>query len=391
MWEYKDDGSGRDLRIDFMRGVVMLVLVIVHLEFFSLYNLFVWERVGVISGGEGFVLLAGLVVGMVYGKRMREKGWSDVAWKLFDRATQLYRVNVAIIFIILFLFIINIFDVSSVMSFTDRASGQVYQLYPEWSQPWYIFVGRILTLKSGPHQVQILGLYTILLMFAPLAIYLLSMGRTSLLLVLSWILYFYNWSSPAMPTGAQFEYGFPVFTWQLLFFHGMAVGYHRQKVLDFFYGRWGKLAIGAAFLIAGAFFFFAQNTPNPFIPSYAKISWISAEFYNKVYSAYCQKNTLGLLRLLNYVCFLIVAFTILTKLWKPISSCLGWFFIPLGQASLYVFIIHVFVVALFDNLIGLGISVNHEHVLSNTIAHTLALAILWSMVKNKVFYRWIPR
>jgi hypothetical protein len=46
--------SDRDLRIDFLRGVVMFILIIVHVEFFSLYNLVAWERIGLISGGEGF-------------------------------------------------------------------------------------------------------------------------------------------------------------------------------------------------------------------------------------------------------------------------------------------------------------------------------------------------
>lgn len=84
---------GRDTRIDFIRGWVMLVLIVVHTEFFSLWNILVWERVGMISGGEGFVLLAGVVLGMVSRQRIARKGWGEASRRLIDRALQLYRVH----------------------------------------------------------------------------------------------------------------------------------------------------------------------------------------------------------------------------------------------------------------------------------------------------------
>jgi hypothetical protein len=54
----------------------------------------VWERIGVVSGGEGFVILSGFVTGFVSRKRMEESGWKPAAGKLFVRAMQLWRVNV---------------------------------------------------------------------------------------------------------------------------------------------------------------------------------------------------------------------------------------------------------------------------------------------------------
>jgi hypothetical protein len=309
---------------------------------------------------------------------------------MFDRATQLYRINLAVIAVVLLLSFLPLLDMDAVMTFVDRASGKVYPLYPT-NAPWHVYVGRALTLKMGPHQIQILGLYACLLLVAPIAIYLLSVGKTRLLLAVSWILYFYAWISPYMITGAQFENGFPILTWQVIFFHGMAVGYHRSLVMEFFRGKYGKYAIGAAFVVAGAFFFFAQNTPNQMVPAFSRLSFIAPETYGAIYSKYCQKNSLGILRLVNYAAFLVVAFTLLTRFWRPINKLFGWFFIPMGQASLYVFIVHIFVIALMDNLIGLGLSRVHEGFILKTIGHTTALAILWMMVRYRVLYRWIPR
>ena len=60
----------------------MLILIVVHIELFSVYNLLVWERFGVVSGGEGFVILSGYITGMVSRKRMEESGWMFAARKL---------------------------------------------------------------------------------------------------------------------------------------------------------------------------------------------------------------------------------------------------------------------------------------------------------------------
>jgi fucose 4-O-acetylase-like acetyltransferase len=104
-----------------------------------------------------------------------------------------------------------------------------------------------------------------------------------------------------------------------------------------------------------------------------------------------QKNTLGLLRLLDYASVLIVLYATLTRCWEPIRKALGWFFIPLGQASLYVFIIHVPVVAAVNNFLPFGFSTDPPRLWINTVAHTLALAALWLMVRYRVLFRWIPR
>ena len=389
-WTYVPLADGRDLRIDFMRGMVMLVLVVVHFEIFSLYNFLCWERIGVISGGEGFVILSGCVIGMVYRRRVEQNGWQDSIWKLFDRASQLYRVNVFVILSVFLLSLLPVIDMSAVMTFTDRGSGVVSPLYPQGAdvQTW---LARVLTLRNSPHQIQILGLYVCLLILSPLALYLLRRDRWRLLLGIAWLVYLFNWAFPAMPTGAQFEYGFPLLTWQLIYFHGMTAGYHRERVFAFMASRGGRPLLILCLVLFCAFLFYAQNTPNPLIPSYARLSLIPPDVYGDLYGKYFLKNTLGILRLLNYAVALVAGLTVLTKLWRPIERAFGWFFIPLGQASLYVFVVHVYILALTSNLMPMRLTTDHGDLWLNTLVHTAVLATLWTMVRYKVLYRWIPR
>ena len=390
-WRYSDANDERDLRIDFIRGIVMLILIIVHIEIFSLYNFIIWERIGVISGGEGFVILSGYITGFVSRRRIEELGWKPAAWKLFSRAAQLWRVNVASICIVAALNFIPKVHWSSLTTFTDRGSNQTYDLFPTPDASLGAWLVDIALLRIGPHQLQILGLYVCLLGIAPLVLKALSSGRTPIVLLLSWLVYAVNAIYPSNPTGSQFENGFPLLTWQLLFVHGLAIGYHRTQVWSFMWGKYGRYILATAAVLSLGFLFWAQNTPNPLVPPYARISIIPADVYRAVYDRFMQKNTLGILRVVNYACVLVVGYAILTRFWKPIYRGLGWFFVPLGQATLYVFIMHIYVVAAVDNVLPFGFPSDQHNLWINTIGHTMALATLWLLVRYRVLFRWIPR
>jgi len=380
----------RDLRLDFIRGWVMLILVVVHSEFFSLWNLVVWERVGVLSGGEGFVLLSGVVLGMVSRNRIAREGWRSAARKLVDRAFQLYRVQIALIVIVAALTLVPLVPIHEIATFTDRGSGTEYSMYPAAGTSIIGWIAAILTLKSGPHQVQVLGLYVCVMLAAPLALGMLAAGRTRALLVLSWIGYFANAAYAKTPTGAQFEYAFPLLTWQVLFVHGLAVGFHWTRIHEFFRSRRGRLVFIACVVIAAVCAAFAQGTTNPLLPSWARFDLWPAGFYDRTWGAWCQKNTLGLLRLLDYGAFLVVAYAILSRWWTGFERVLGWFFIPMGQATLYVFILHLFVVAAASAIIPFGFG-TPSSLVGATALHTAELMFLWLMVRYKVLYAWIPR
>lgn len=386
---YLQAGGLRDLRIDFMRGVVLCVLLVVHFEVFSLLTFLAWERFGLIAGAEGFVILSGTVLGMVHRRTLAVHGWQASLTKLFNRAAQLYRVNVSVIASIALLALLPFLNLHEVMTFTDRGSGQVFPLYPPAADPLPMWIAKIASLKATPHQIQILGLYVFLLALCPVGLWLMKDGRTKLMLGLSWFLYFFNVVEPHRLTGAQFEYAFPLLTWQLLFFHGLAVGYHWEAVTRFFKTRAGKAVIAMSFVLFLVFLFLAQNTPNPALPAYSRLSVVPPDLFNTWYGLYFRKDTLGLGRLLNYAAALVVAFTVLTKFWKPIDKVLGWFFIPLGQATLYVFIVHVYLILIVTQWVKFGQGTDHLGV--NTLLHVAVLATLWLMVRFQVLFRWIPR
>jgi hypothetical protein len=386
-WE---DKYGRDLRVDFFRGIVMFILIVIHIEIFSIYNFIAWERVGLISGGEGFVILSGFVIGMVYRSKISKNGWKDSILALFDRAFQLYKVNIFIILSIFLLSKTNIFDFKYVMTFIDHANHEVYNLYPSNIDDIMFFIYQVLTLKVGPHQTQILGLYVFLLIFSPIALFFYHHNRWKMFIIISWIIYFINYAHGhnLKITGCQFENGFPLLTWQVIYFNGMCFGYYKKELSNFFEKN-QKYILSIVIPVFFIFFFIAQNTTNPLIPSFLKIGIIPQETFNLMYKKYFLKNTLGFFRIVNYFFALVFGFWFLSKFWNKIYKYFGWYFIPIGQNSLYVFIIHVYIVMLVSNFIPFGF--DNINYLNNTLAHTLALFSVWLMVRNKMLFAWIPR
>jgi Uncharacterized protein conserved in bacteria len=136
-WAYPETSATRDLRLDFMRGFVVPLLLVAHFDYFSLFMYIGWERIGVISTAEVFVILAGIVVGMVYGKKMLRDGFGVCVASLVSRSVQLYLVNVFIILVIGLLRYAPFLDTTAVVSFHDPYRNIDYPLYPSLSAGFF--------------------------------------------------------------------------------------------------------------------------------------------------------------------------------------------------------------------------------------------------------------
>jgi hypothetical protein len=381
--------GNRDLIIDSIRGLAVLSFIVNHIEVFSAYSLVFWERVGVVTGAEGFVLLSGVVVGTTYKRSVMELGWRPAILKLLRRAAQLWRVNVVVIFVVALLSFLH-FNVREVVAYIDHGdTGQVYPLYPEPDTPPVAWVVLALRLKIGPAQIQILGLYVCLLLLTPLALFLMSKRHTPAMLALSWLTYLCYQCHPIKVTGCMFEDAFPLMAWQLLYFNGQAVGYHRQAVLDFFRSPKGRVALGNVAVLGVAFWFWALNAPDVVIPRFARFNLIPPTLYSHVYGKFMLKSSLGILRVVDDFCVYTLLYALLARSWRSFDQMLGWLLVPLGQASLYVFIVHVFFIAFIGSVVQFGCE--HPHFWFNTAIVSLTIILIWAMVRYRVLFAWIPR
>ena len=379
--------EGRDLRIDFLRGLIMLSVLTVHVDYFSAISFIFWERVGIVSSAEGFVLASGIVLGIVHMRTAIKQGIGAVTRRMWDRAAQLYRTYLGVTFTIVLLRFIPFVDVSQVTQYVDRGSKTVYPLFPDASAPIEVLVERTFRLQCGPHQYQIIGLYVLLMLFAPAVIAGIRAGWTKLVLGLSWALYLANIASNARATGASFEYAFPMQTWQLLFVHGIVIGAHWKEVSAFIVGPRGKLARIGAFVLALGFAIFSWNHPLAEIPSALKLDWVDPTVFRQIYGEWFVKSQLGLGRVINVAAVFVVLISLVSRFWPQIGPRLGGFFIPIGQATLYVFVVHIFLIVLIAQL-----PFTHtEDFWVGTAIHVAVIATVYAMVRTKFLYNVIPR
>jgi hypothetical protein len=388
--------DGRDRHLDALRGIAICSMIVVHVEVFSWLNLLAWERLGLVSSAEVFVALSGVVIGMVH-RRAAAQGQPlrQSVVRVLDRAWQLYCVSVCVSGSLLALRLVPGVNTVPLTTFNDAGANVVYPLFPDVSARWVDQVGAVLLLRATPHQFQVIGLYVVLLTMVAGALVLLRAGRTRTLLAISWVMYVKELAYPATAPllGFQFEYAFPILTWQVVIVHGVAAGYHREPLERWVSAR-KRLVIGVAACVCLACCLLAQANPNPYAPDWARLGWVSPDKFWELYDSYFTKKTLGLGRLVNCAAGLLVAYAAMTRVW-PRAEGVAWAFLTsLGQASLYAFVMHIYVVLAIMSIPGVANGVPRYGAGDpwlNTVAHLSAIGIVWVMVRRRVLFAWIPR
>src|SRR5688572_29517254 len=84
----------RDVVLDLLRGLAMVILVVNHMRLPSLLD---HATGAVLSAAEVLVPVSGVVVGMVFGRRWIEKGARATTVMLLRRARKLYVASVVVV------------------------------------------------------------------------------------------------------------------------------------------------------------------------------------------------------------------------------------------------------------------------------------------------------
>ncbi len=358
-WESHQKGS-RDLRIDWLRGLAMTCVVVNHSKLASLLSWFSYERFWVVTAAEVFVVLSGVVLGMVYGRRLRQDGWLTVVRGLGRRALTLYLAFIVVTLSVLLMSWAGI-DVRSITTSADR-TPVAWFLDPRMmnAAAWL----DIALMRHGPWPFEIVALYVWLVAAAiPCMIALRFVGWRPLLAV-SWVAYFWYRITPYQLTSAEFESVFPILVWQLLFVHGIVIGYYREQV-GMLVARCPTFVPVTAAGACAAFVAFALCNPWLDGPSWLPWNIVSAERFSDLYAQYFMLTDLGIGRLLNLAVALPLGFAVLAWLWTLLRP-LHVVFVTLGQQSLGAFVLHVY------GLLALA----HLPLRDGFWANTLAQAIL---------------
>jgi hypothetical protein len=369
-WRYRSDDE-RDLRLDVLRGYCAFAMVVDHLGGASYLYPVTGGNQFFVSAAEGFIFLSGLLVGLIYGPRARRDGLAAVQSHLLRRAFVLYAVTIGLTFA--FVGLSRLADMPWLQD--------VDPLTPELAVS-------ILTLHRTYYLVDVMLLYTLLLVVSPLALLLLTTGRTWVVLMLSgglWLLF--QW----FPVAAQVPWTivnndtFRVSAWQVWFFGGMTIGYHRSRIWRIL----GRVPPLLAILVLGAL---AALLVHLRLSDGALLAGaFGAADSQAALEALFGKESARVGRLLAFAVFFPLLYLALTHLWGPVRGLTGWLLIPFGQNALYVYAMHLFAVYLAALILPFVPAFDRLDAAHNTALQLAMVLLIWALVKREVLFDVLPR
>lgn len=311
-------GRKRDLRLDILRGFCVLVMVVDHIggEPSVLYAITGGNRFYV-SAAEGFVLLSGIAMGMVYADLLVREGPGAALARALRRSRLLYALTVSL---------------TIVFASLSFLLGSPWTRDVTQAQPIEFAVG-VLTLHRSYSLTDVLLLYTVLVLAAGPLLVLFARGRTALVLASSWTLWGIWQVVPGqlvLPWPIVDE-GFPLAPWQAVFVTGLAVGYHRKAIARALGPHRATLAwIGAASLSAALVIGYVHGS----------LPRAGIEF-DQLFG----KDDMRVGRVVALATFTVGAYGVVSALWLAARPIAGWLLLPLGQNALTAYTVHLFVTA----------------------------------------------
>ena len=373
---------GRDPRLDLLRGFCVFAMIVDHIGGTSWLYVLTGGNTGPVTAAEGFVFLSGLVLGIVSRRRVTRDGLRAAIRASLSRAWTLYALSVTLTLVFIGLTV-----------GTDLALWVDRSLLGEISS-WPALIASVVLLRFTWHGTDILVLYTLLLAAAPFAFLLLARGRAWQLLAGSWALWLAYQVAPAqaaLPWHIEHATTFPFTAWQALFTSALAIGYHREELAAWLTreshqphgaGIVYRIGLGTAvcgLLLLGA----ALSTGQAHAMTLTVPPLATVDLYDKA--------SLGIGRIAALAGVAPVAYAGLTLFWRLIERATGWLLIPFGQASLYAYALHLFMIVVAYNVPPYVGSDQAGWELHNTVGQLALVLVIWAMVKRQVLFGLIPR
>ncbi len=365
--------KGRDLRIDLLRGYFVVAMIVDHVRGQSPLYLLTGGNRFYASAAEGFILTSGLVTGLVYRRLIDRGDLGTSLHKLLSRAASLYLLTIGLTLLFL--------PVSEIL-YLPWAQGV------DLSNPLRLVVS-ILTLHRTYYLVDVMLLYTVLFVLVPLAFVIMTRGRSWHVLAASWLLwglfqFFPDYTALPWPIAGNYLFHFSA--WQVLFFSGLVMGYHQERIpaLGCRATRIALFAtgLGTAGLIA---LYFIIDPPTALMPATIATGtnllhdlrlWVQDYLFAKV--------DLRPGRLLASAITFTFLFVMTTHFWRPVRRLVGWLFLPLGQHALYAYTVHVLITGVIAIAIApLRLAYPGPQWL-NAVIQIASVLLIWVLVRWQV-------
>ena len=352
-------GRSRDLSLDLLRGYFLVVIMIDHLRYAAnpLYLLSGHQALWV-TAAEGFVVISGFLVGMLRGDEARTAGLAAASRHLLRRAG-----------------VLALWCALLTIAFRAISEATGYwPAVPNADAPGSL-VGDVLgavVLRRTYGDHNLLAAYAVFLAAAPLALAAMLRGLTWLVVAVSMALwavafrYRLVWSDSVQAD----------LCWQLLFVVGVVAGFHRAELAR----RWNALSARAR----GAILAVAAAGSLAIIAGSLLRLPVGGVYPTRLEGYAFDRDRLGPGRLACAIVVVATLYGLVRRFEAPLLRTIGKLFVPLGQASLYVYLVQAMLTfVLVDRSMADP---------WRAVAITAAMiGLVWLMVRNRILFRIIPR
>jgi hypothetical protein len=363
--------SGRDLRLDFFRGLALIFIFIDHIPGNVVAD-FTVRNFGFSDASEIFIFISGYAAGLVYMRATKREGIIFASARVMRRVWQLYVAH-------LFLFVIFVAQVAWTSIKFDNPMYVEEMNIASFLQEPHVAIIQSMMLKFKPVYMDILPLYIVLLLFLPVVLWL-SLRSRLLTVVVSAALYgavrYYHLNLPGYPPGAVWF--FNPLAWQLLFVVGAVLGGSSRREAFPIPRHPALLAVALIYLA------FALT---------ASLRWTFFELGEGVFDDFLKsifpfdKTNLSLWRFFHFIALAYAVIYFVRPENPFFRSTLAWPIILCGQHSLHVFCLGVFLsfagliaIVEFSNSVPFQILVNLLGILAMVAT---ACVLAWYKAKER--------
>lgn len=349
---------GRIEALDFLRGYFIIVIIIDHLyRWPSFLTIFTGEGQLWANASDGFIIIAGLLVGYIRGFKSKNAPFKDIAFKLGKRSLSLYIWSVVASVVLV-----------AIQWFVSFQAPMPHVEAPQGD--WLALVQQSISLQYAHPWIYFLHLYTIFMALAIAAVWLLRRN-------LGWMLVIISCIGLAIGHATYTEW----LERQALFFIPAVVGYYLEPIRDWVlrlsktaqhglsYGLIGTLVVTVGLSIVWYFW------PSVYDPS----------VHSTLSSVFDRSPMNFAVTALAFVWFAGL-FALFQRFLPFLKKRLGWLVLPFGSYSLSAYILHGVPILITSYLF-----VFSDNVWLNSLLGIFSVLMVWALIRTKFVQRLLPQ
>jgi len=323
MFESAPTQKLRDLRLDFFRGLALLIIFVSHMpdNWLARYKP---GAFGFSDSADIFVFVSGYAAAIAFSRIFRRAGFFIGTARIVKRVAELYACNLGLFFIVGALCVagnrildsgVDYIDLLNLSFFFQRTQDALLALY---------------ALRWVPNYFDILTMYMVVLAMLPLVM-LLARWHTAAAALGSMVLYL---AVPLfkleLPAEVAFDrpWFFNPFAWQFLFYTGFFLGAGWVNPPPI---RLWLTMVCAAFIIL--------SIPLSHWPMYSRVAWL--DNMRGTIEPFVGKTNLGILRWMHFLCLAYLSVAILKGRERLLHRKWAAPFVKTGQQALPVFLVGI--------------------------------------------------